>query len=188
MPSGVQSARRGAALHPRRLHHRLDRARRPRGDRLDTEPLAGAHRDRRPGRPRSGYRGTARGPSDLADPPSDDICYASTNRQAAVQAIAARCDLVLVVGSSSSSNSRRLVEVAHAAGAAHAFLIDDADGVDAGWLAGVHTVGLSAGASTPETLVDEVLSSLADHGYADVVLATVTIEDVRFELPRELRA
>ncbi|TCP47331.1 4-hydroxy-3-methylbut-2-enyl diphosphate reductase [Tamaricihabitans halophyticus] len=105
-----------------------------------------------------------------------------------MQAIAARCDLVLVVGSSSSSNSRRLVEVAHAAGAAHAFLIDDADGVDAGWLAGVHTVGLSAGASTPETLVDEVLSSLADHGYADVVLATVTIEDVRFELPRELRA
>ena len=119
----------------------------------------------------------------LQDPPSDDICYASQNRQDAVKKIAARCDLVLVVGSANSSNSLRLVDVAKAAGARAAWLIDDAGQADPGWLAGVGTVGVTAGASAPEHLVTGVLEWLAEHGFHDVEQVTVTREDIHFATP-----
>ncbi|MEO3874306.1 4-hydroxy-3-methylbut-2-enyl diphosphate reductase [Nonomuraea sp. B12E4] len=123
----------------------------------------------------------------LADPPSDDICYASQNRQEAIRAIAARCDLVIVVGSANSSNSQRLVEVALNAGAAAAHLVDRATDADERWLAGVDTVGVSAGASVPERLVEELLDWLATRGYADVESVTLTEETLTFSLPVELR-
>jgi len=122
----------------------------------------------------------------LMDPPSDDICYATQNRQVAVKQIAADADLVLVVGSTNSSNSVRLVEVARAAGSA-AHLVDDVSHIDAGWLDGVATVGVTSGASVPESLVGEVLGWLADHGYADVEEITAVEEHLRFALPHELR-
>ncbi|HEV2638546.1 MAG TPA: 4-hydroxy-3-methylbut-2-enyl diphosphate reductase [Actinocrinis sp.] len=120
---------------------------------------------------------------DLVDPPSDDICYASQNRQDAVKAIAARCDLVLVVGSANSSNSLRLVDVALAHGARAAHLIDDAGQADPAWLQSAETVGVTAGASAPEHLVDGVLAWLDRHAFRDVEQVTVAREDIRFTAP-----
>jgi 4-hydroxy-3-methylbut-2-en-1-yl diphosphate reductase len=123
----------------------------------------------------------------LQDPPSDDICYATQNRQVAVKAMAAECDLVLVVGSRNSSNSKRLVEVALQAGASAAYLVDYAREVDPAWLEGVSTVGVTSGASVPDVLVMELLAWLADRGWADVQEVTTANEKVAFALPRELR-
>jgi 4-hydroxy-3-methylbut-2-enyl diphosphate reductase len=123
----------------------------------------------------------------LNSPPSDDICYATQNRQAALKAIAAQVELLLVVGSSNSSNSVRMVEVALASGTPAAHLVDNAAQIDPAWLDGVGTVGVSSGASTPEILVTEVLEWLAARGYADVEEVTHTEERLSFALPRELR-
>ncbi|HUB37580.1 MAG TPA: 4-hydroxy-3-methylbut-2-enyl diphosphate reductase [Streptosporangiaceae bacterium] len=123
----------------------------------------------------------------LLDPPSDDICYATQNRQAAVKQIAAESEVVIVVGSHNSSNSVRLVEVAKEAGARAAYLVDDASGVEPSWLDGVHTVGVTSGASVPEDLVDGVLARLADHGFPDVEEVEAVRERMVFGLPRELR-
>jgi 4-hydroxy-3-methylbut-2-en-1-yl diphosphate reductase len=123
----------------------------------------------------------------LLDPPSDDICYATQNRQAAVKVIAAQADLVIVVGSPNSSNSVRLVEVARDHGAP-AHLVDDAGEVDERWLDGVATVGVTSGASVPEELVTEVLGKLAGYGFGTVEEVEAVAEDMAFALPRELRA
>jgi 4-hydroxy-3-methylbut-2-enyl diphosphate reductase len=123
----------------------------------------------------------------LQSPPSDDICYATQNRQAAVKAIAPQVDLFLVVGSSNSSNSVRMVEVAAAAGADAAYLVENAGAIDEQWLAGVSTVGLSSGASVPEILVREVIEWLAERGYADLEEVAHTEERLVFALPQELR-
>jgi len=123
----------------------------------------------------------------LADPPSDDICYATQNRQAAVKAIAAGADLVLVVGSPNSSNSVRLVEVARDAGAAAAYLVEDAAALRPPWLDGVRTVGLTSGASVPEDLVAGMLAALADHGFTQVEEVEAVPERMQFALPHELR-
>jgi len=124
---------------------------------------------------------------ELADPPSDDICYATQNRQVAVKAMAAECDLVLVVGSRNSSNSVRLVEVALTAGARDSHLVDYAREVDESWLDGVRTVGVTSGASVPEVLVRGVLEWLAERGWTDVEEVTTADERVVFSLPRELK-
>ncbi|PZS18281.1 MAG: 4-hydroxy-3-methylbut-2-enyl diphosphate reductase [Pseudonocardiales bacterium] len=123
----------------------------------------------------------------LQAPPSDDICYATQNRQAAVKTIAPQVELFLVVGSANSSNSVRMVEVAKAAGARAAHLVENAAAIDPGWLAGVTSVGLSSGASVPEILVHEVTDWLAAHGYADLQEVTHTEERLTFALPQELR-
>ena len=123
----------------------------------------------------------------LLDPPSDDICYATQNRQAAVKQIAADSDVVIVVGSQNSSNSVRLVEVARDAGAGAAYLVDDASGIEQSWLDGVTTVGLTSGASVPEDLVAGVLARLAESGFADVEEVEAVRERMVFGLPRELR-
>ena len=123
----------------------------------------------------------------LIDPPSDDICYATQNRQAAVKVIAPDCDVVLVVGSPNSSNSVRLVGVAKDAGARAAYLVDDAGEVDAAWFEGATTVGLTSGASVPEGLVDGVLGKLAALGFGDVEEVEAVKERMSFQLPRELR-
>ncbi|MGH3869977.1 MAG: 4-hydroxy-3-methylbut-2-enyl diphosphate reductase [Pseudonocardiaceae bacterium] len=123
----------------------------------------------------------------LTDPPSDDICYATQNRQVAVKAMAADCDLVLVVGSRNSSNSVRLVEVALSSGARAAYLVDYSREVDPAWLRGVHTVGVTSGASVPETLVSGVLDFLAEHGFSDVQEVVTAEERLVFSLPRELK-
>ena len=123
----------------------------------------------------------------LQGPPSDDICYATSNRQTAVKDIARDADLVLVVGSQNSSNSVRLVEVARDAGAAAAYLVDDAGDIDEAWLSGVRTVGLTSGASVPEELVAEVLAWLAARGYGDVTEVNSAEEHLLFALPQELR-
>jgi 4-hydroxy-3-methylbut-2-enyl diphosphate reductase len=123
----------------------------------------------------------------LIDPPSDDICYATQNRQVAVKQIAAESDLVIVVGSKNSSNSVRLVEVALDAGAKAAYLVDDASGLDPAWLEGVATVGVTSGASVPEDLVAGVLERLAGDGFADVEEIEVVPERMAFALPQELR-
>jgi 4-hydroxy-3-methylbut-2-en-1-yl diphosphate reductase len=123
----------------------------------------------------------------LMDPPSDDICYATQNRQVAVKDIAASADLVLVVGSSNSSNSVRLVEVALDAGAKASYLVDDVGHIDPAWLDGVRTVGVTSGASVPETLVQDVLSWLAERGFGDVEEVTAAEERLTFALPHELR-
>ena len=123
----------------------------------------------------------------LQDPPSDDICYATQNRQAAVKAMAPQCDLVIVVGSTNSSNSVRLVEVALQAGARDAHLVDYAKEIDLGWLEGVSTVGITSGASVPEVLVRGVVELLAEHGYHDVETVRTAEETITFALPRELR-
>jgi 4-hydroxy-3-methylbut-2-enyl diphosphate reductase len=123
----------------------------------------------------------------LADPPSDDICYATQNRQVAVKAMAADCDLVLVVGSQNSSNSVRLVEVALDAGAGSAHLVDYPGEIDPRWLDGVRTVGVSSGASVPELLVQEVLDFLAARGFSDVEEIVTAEEKLAFSLPRELK-
>jgi 4-hydroxy-3-methylbut-2-enyl diphosphate reductase len=123
----------------------------------------------------------------LQDPPSDDICYATQNRQVAVKAMAPECDLVLVVGSQNSSNSKRLVEVALQAGARASYLVDYAREIDPTWLDGVTTVGVTSGASVPEILVMDLLAWLADRGWAEVQEVTTANEKVTFALPRELR-
>jgi len=123
----------------------------------------------------------------LIDPPSDDICYATQNRQVAVKSIAPRSDLVIVVGSANSSNSVRLVEVALEAGARAAYLVDRAEEVDPAWFEGVDTVGLTSGASVPEELVQGVLELLSERGYADVEEIRSAQEKLLFALPHELR-
>jgi len=123
----------------------------------------------------------------LMDPPSDDICYATQNRQAAVKKIAPEADLFLVVGSLNSSNSVRLVEVAKDAGARAAYLVDDASELDTTWLDGTTTVGVSSGASVPEELVSELLKALAGHGFAEVTEVEAVEERMSFAAPRELR-
>jgi 4-hydroxy-3-methylbut-2-enyl diphosphate reductase len=123
----------------------------------------------------------------LLDPPSDDICYATQNRQAAVKVIATEADLVLVVGSPNSSNSVRLVEVAKDYGAPEAYLVDDAGEVEERWLAGVSTVGVTSGASVPEELVSAVLDKLAGFGFGNVEEVEAIEEHMTFALPRELR-
>jgi 4-hydroxy-3-methylbut-2-en-1-yl diphosphate reductase len=124
----------------------------------------------------------------LQDPPSDDICYATQNRQAAVKKLAPEADLLIVVGSRNSSNSVRLVEVAleHGAGAGH--LVDFADEIDESWLDGVSSVGVTSGASVPEVLVRDVLAWLAERGYDAVEEVKTAEESLVFSLPRELRA
>ncbi|HEV3289400.1 MAG TPA: 4-hydroxy-3-methylbut-2-enyl diphosphate reductase [Streptosporangiaceae bacterium] len=122
----------------------------------------------------------------LADPPSDDICYATQNRQVAVKAIAADADVVIVVGSQNSSNSVRLVEVAMDAGAGAAYLVDDAGSIEPAWLAQASTVGLTSGASVPEELVTGVLDRLAQFGFGDVQEVEAVPERMAFALPRDL--
>jgi 4-hydroxy-3-methylbut-2-enyl diphosphate reductase len=124
----------------------------------------------------------------LQDPPSDDICYATTNRQVAIKKIAPGADLVIVVGSANSSNSVRLVEVALEYGAKASHRVDFANQVDESWFEGVVTVGVTSGASVPEILVQDVLRLLADYGYADVEEVVTAEEDLLFSLPKELRA
>ncbi|WP_296145644.1 4-hydroxy-3-methylbut-2-enyl diphosphate reductase [uncultured Corynebacterium sp.] len=124
----------------------------------------------------------------LENPPSDDICYATQNRQVAVKAIAERVELMIVVGSQNSSNSKRLVEVALQNGADAAYLIDYANQIDDTWLEGVETVGVTSGASVPEILVREVVEYLGERGYDNVEQVTTTTETITFALPRDLRA
>jgi 4-hydroxy-3-methylbut-2-enyl diphosphate reductase len=124
----------------------------------------------------------------LQDPPSDDICYATQNRQVAVKKLAPECDVVITVGSANSSNSVRLVEVALDAGARASYRVDTAAQVDPAWLVGARTVGVTSGASVPEILVRDVLALLAAHGFADVEEVRTATEDLMFSLPRELRA
>lgn len=124
----------------------------------------------------------------LQDPPSDDICYATQNRQVAVKKMAPECDLVVVVGSANSSNSVRLVEVALDAGARASHRIDTAAEIDPGWVEGASTVGVTSGASVPEILVRDVLDRLAELGFGEVSEVRTATEDLMFSLPRELRA
>jgi 4-hydroxy-3-methylbut-2-enyl diphosphate reductase len=119
----------------------------------------------------------------IASSPTDDICYATTNRQQAVLSIVRDCDVLIVIGSTNSSNSRRLVEVAEAAGTP-AYLVDDATGVLPSWLAGARTVGITAGASAPPHLVDELVETLRALGPVDVDERVVTTEDLTFTLPK----
>ena len=123
----------------------------------------------------------------LQSPPSDDICYATQNRQAAVKQIAEQCDLLIVVGSGNSSNSVRLVEVGLESGASSAYRVDGVDELDETWLEGVSTVGLTSGASVPEVLVDGVLAWLAERGFGEVEEVTAAEETLVFALPPELR-
>ncbi len=123
----------------------------------------------------------------LQDPPSDDICYATQNRQVAVKAMAPECELVIVVGSRNSSNSVRLVEVALNAGSDASYLVDYAEDIDPKWLDGVTTVGVTSGASVPEILVRGVLERLADFGFDTVQPVTTANETLVFSLPREIR-
>ena len=120
----------------------------------------------------------------LQDPPSDDICYATQNRQVAVKAMAPECELVIVVGSRNSSNSVRLVEVALGAGSDASYLVDYAEDIDPAWLDGVTTVGVTSGASVPEVLVRGVLERLAEYGYGTVQPVTTANETLVFTLPR----
>ncbi len=123
----------------------------------------------------------------LTNPPSDDICYATQNRQLAVKQIAAHSDLVIVVGSQNSSNSVRLVEVALEAGAKASYRVDNASEIDPAWLEGVLNVGVTSGASVPEVLVDGVLEYLEAHGFPKAVEERLTEESLTFALPPELR-
>lgn len=123
----------------------------------------------------------------LIDPPSDDICYATQNRQIAVKEIASESQLVIVVGSQNSSNSKRLVEVAKDYGADASYLVDYATDIRDEWLEGVTTVGVTSGASVPEELVEEVLAHLARRGFEDVREVQPVDERMRFALPHELR-
>jgi 4-hydroxy-3-methylbut-2-enyl diphosphate reductase len=122
----------------------------------------------------------------LQNPPSDDICYATQNRQQVVKDIAAECDVMLVVGSKNSSNSVRLVEVAVQHGARAGYLIDFAHEIDEAWLEGASTVGLSSGASVPDNLVQDVLAHLAERGFSSVEEFEPVTEKLTFSLPREL--
>ncbi|MBW4032860.1 MAG: 4-hydroxy-3-methylbut-2-enyl diphosphate reductase [Acidobacteria bacterium] len=123
----------------------------------------------------------------LQDPPSDDICYATQNRQVAIKKVAQDADLVIVVGSANSSNSVRLVEVALEHGAKAAVRVDYASEIQQRWLDGVTSVGVTSGASVPEVLVQEVLADLADAGYGSITEITTAEEDLMFSLPKELR-
>ena len=123
----------------------------------------------------------------LQDPPSDDICYATQNRQVAIKKVAADADLVIVVGSANSSNSVRLVEVALEHGAKTAYRVDYAEEIRQEWLDGVASIGVTSGASVPEMLVREVLDELADVGYSAVREVRTAEEDLMFSLPKELR-
>jgi 4-hydroxy-3-methylbut-2-enyl diphosphate reductase len=123
----------------------------------------------------------------LQSPPSDDICYATQNRQHVVKEIAPSCDVVIVVGSRNSSNSVRLVEVALDAGARAGYLVDYADEIRDEWLAGATTVGLTSGASVPDELVMEVLDHLGERGFSDVAEVTTAQERLTFALPQELK-
>ena len=123
----------------------------------------------------------------LQDPPSDDICYATQNRQVAIKKVAVGADLVIVVGSANSSNSVRLVEVALEHGAKAAYRVDYASEIKQEWLDGVESVGVTSGASVPEVLVQEVLETLASAGYRDVQEVKTAEEDLMFSLPKELR-
>ncbi|MEV0718558.1 4-hydroxy-3-methylbut-2-enyl diphosphate reductase [Asanoa sp. NPDC050611] len=123
----------------------------------------------------------------LQSPPSDDICYATQNRQQVVKQIAPDCDVVIVVGSTNSSNSVRLVEVALDAGARAAYLVDYASEIDDAWLAGATTVGVTSGASVPEDLVDQLLDHLVERGFEDVSEVTTVDERLAFSLPQELK-
>ena len=125
--------------------------------------------------------------STLQNPPSDDICYATQNRQVAIKKVGAESDLVIVVGSANSSNTVRLVEVALEAGAKAAYRVDFASEIPDAWFDGVENVGVSSGASVPEELVDEVLEYLAARNFGDVRSVQTAEEDVQFSLPAELR-
>ncbi len=124
----------------------------------------------------------------IAGPHKEDICYATTNRQEAVKAIAPHAEIVLVIGSTNSSNSMRLVEVARKAGAKTARLIENADAIDWESIKGASTVGLSAGASAPEVLMNDVIAAFKSRYDVTVEEAVVTREDVEFKLPRALQA
>jgi 4-hydroxy-3-methylbut-2-en-1-yl diphosphate reductase len=124
---------------------------------------------------------------EISDPPSDDICYATQNRQEAIKEISPQSDLVLVVGSQNSSNSVRLAEVALEYGAKVSHLVDFAQEIDEDWLDGVETIGLTSGASVPEILVKDVLAFLAERGFTDVQTITAKEETLLFSLPPELR-
>ena len=123
----------------------------------------------------------------LQAPPSDDICYATQNRQVAIKKVGAASDLVIVVGSANSSNTVRLVEVAKQAGAKASYRVDFASEIQDEWFEGVETVGVSSGASVPEELVEEVIRDLAKRGFGDVETVQTAEEDVQFSLPKELR-
>jgi len=125
---------------------------------------------------------------EIANPPSDDICYATQNRQEAIKAIAPQADLVIVVGSTNSSNSVRLVEVALEYGAKAAYLVDYATEVKDEWFEGVEVIGVTSGASVPEILVNDLLKYLDVHGYSDVEEVRSSEETLLFALPKELRA
>jgi 4-hydroxy-3-methylbut-2-enyl diphosphate reductase len=125
---------------------------------------------------------------EIANPPSDDICYATQNRQEAIKAIAPQADLVIVVGSTNSSNSVRLVEVALEYGAKAAYLVDYASEVKDEWFEGVEVIGVTSGASVPEILVNDLLKYLDEHGYSDVEEVRSSEETLLFALPKELRA
>ncbi|PYG00865.1 4-hydroxy-3-methylbut-2-enyl diphosphate reductase [Georgenia satyanarayanai] len=124
----------------------------------------------------------------LQDPPSDDICYATQNRQVAVKKMAPDCDVVIVVGSANSSNSVRLVEVALEAGARASYRVDRAQEIDDSWFEGASTVGLTSGASVPEILVRDVITHLGRLGYGEVEEVRTATEDIIFSLPKNLRA
>jgi 4-hydroxy-3-methylbut-2-enyl diphosphate reductase len=121
----------------------------------------------------------------IRGPKSQDICYATENRQMAVKGVAQFCDLLLVVGSANSSNSKRLVEVGHNYGV-QSFLVNDWSDVDPAWLEGAKNVGVTAGASAPEYLVDRIVSALQEEGYGELEEVEMIEEDVRFSLPPEL--
>lgn len=123
----------------------------------------------------------------LQDPPSDDICYATQNRQVAIKELAPRSDVVIIVGSANSSNSVRLVEVALDAGAKTAYRVDKADEIDEAWFVGATTVGLSSGASVPEILVRDVITRLGELGFGEVEEVRTATENVLFSLPKNLR-
>ena len=123
----------------------------------------------------------------LLSPPSDDICYATQNRQVAVKAMAEQCDVVIVVGSANSSNSVRLVEVALEAGASNSYRVDNATELREEWFNQTATVGVTSGASVPEQLVDEVLAWLQVRGYGSVEVVKTAEETLIFALPPELR-
>ncbi|WP_434056582.1 4-hydroxy-3-methylbut-2-enyl diphosphate reductase [Antiquaquibacter soli] len=123
----------------------------------------------------------------LQDPPSDDICYATQNRQVAIKKVAEEAELVIVVGSANSSNTVRLVDVALENGARAAHRVDYASEIQQEWLDGVSTIGVTSGASVPEVLVQQVLDDLADAGFADVSTVVTAEEDLMFSLPKELR-
>ena len=121
----------------------------------------------------------------IQGPPAQDICYATENRQMAVKAVAAFCDLLLVVGSQNSSNSKRLVEVGENTGV-RSYLVNDWSDVDHAWLDGVRNVAVTAGASAPEHLVSELIAFLQEHGFHQLEEMELVEEDVRFSLPGEL--